>query len=93
VTNIAESKLAEMIGEWENQLPKEIHLAYLRFWFGENANVCTAETQARAHELVAKRAKCAPYIQSVICAFDDETMKNAWVRCAQKYATVSNAES
>ena len=41
------AKLAEMIGEWENQLPKEIHLAYLPVpGLVKLRMSCTAETQA-----------------------------------------------
>ena len=96
VTNIAESKLAEMIGEWENQLPKEIHLAYLPVpGLVKLRMSCTAETQERAHELVAKEEqKLRAIINPYICAFDDETMEErVGALLLKHHATVSTAES
>lgn len=96
VTNIAESKLAEMIGEWENQLPNEIHLAYLPVpGLVKLRMSCTAETQERAHELVAQEEqKLRAIINPYICAFDDETMEERVGALLLKYqATVSTAES
>lgn len=96
VTNIAESKLAEMISDWENQLPKQIHLAYLPVpGLVKLRMSCTAETQERAHELVAQEEqKLRAIINQYICAFDDETMEQrVGALLLKHHATVSTAES
>lgn len=96
VSNIAESKLAEMIADWEAQLPTQIHLAYLpQPGIVKLRMSCTAETEERAHTLVAiEEAKLSKVIKPYIWGYDDDTIEEVVGKLLLKYGeTVATAES
>ncbi|MCQ2959644.1 MAG: competence/damage-inducible protein A [Bacteroidales bacterium] len=96
VSEIAESKLAETISDWEAQLPEQIHLAYLPSpGIVKLRMSCVAENEAKAHELVEKEeAKLKNIIAPYIWGYDDDTIEEVVGKLLLKYnATVSTAES
>lgn len=96
VSNIAESKLAEIIADWEEQLPSQIHLAYLpQPGIVKLRMSCTAETEEIAHSLVAiEEEKLSAIIKPYIWGYDDDTIEEVVGNLLLKYGeTVATAES
>lgn len=96
VSNIAESKLAEIIADWEAQLPSQIHLAYLpQPGIVKLRMSCTAETEEIAHSLVAiEEEKLCKIIKPYIWGYDNDTIEEVVGKLLLKYGeTVSTAES
>lgn len=96
VTNIAEAKLAELIADWEAQLPPQIHLAYLpSLGMVKLRLTCTAANEQVAQELLSKNEQSLrTIINPYIWGFDNETIEEIVGRLLLKYGeTVATAES
>lgn len=96
VSNIAESKLAETIADWESQLPPQIHLAYLPApGIVKLRMSCVAENEEVARKLVAdEEQKLTQIIGEYIWGYDDETIEgNVGALLLQYGETVATAES
>lgn len=96
VSNIAESKLAEIIADWEAKLPPEIHLAYLPSpGIVKLRMTCTATDETTAKKIVAdEEQKLREIINPYIWGFDDDTIEgNVGALLLKFNETVSTAES
>lgn len=96
VSDIAESKLAETIADWEAQLPPQIHLAYLPSpGIVKLRMSCIAENETIAHKLVEnEEQKLRKIINPYIWGFDNDTIEEVVGKLLLKYnETVSTAES
>ncbi len=96
VSNIAESKLAEIIADWEAKLPPEIHLAYLPSpGIVKLRMTCTAADETTAKKIVAdEEQKLRKIINPYIWGFDNDTIEGNVGALLLKYnETVSTAES
>lgn len=93
---IPESQLAEMIQDWEKNLPKDIKLAYLPTkgtvklrltGEGENEELILAAIQKEIDSLL-------PLINKYVYGFDDEEIEQAIGRLlSERNCTISTAES
>lgn len=96
VSDITESKLAETIANWETQLPRQIHLAYLPSpGYVKLRMTCTANNELEAHSLVeTEEKKLREIIGPYIWGFDDDTIESVVGKILTKYGeTISTAES
>lgn len=96
VAGIAESKLAEIIADWEAALPAQIHLAYLpSFGIVKLRMTCKATDTLTAHTLIKEQEeKLLPLIAQYVWGYDDETIEDVVGNLLVQYGeTVSTAES
>jgi len=96
VAGIAESKLAEIIADWEAALPPQIHLAYLpSFGIVKLRMTCKATDTLTAHTLIKEQEeKLLPLIAQCVWGYDDETIEEVVGNLLVQYGeTVSTAES
>ncbi|MCQ2606283.1 MAG: competence/damage-inducible protein A [Bacteroidales bacterium] len=96
VAGIAESKLAEIIADWEAALPPQIHLAYLpSFGIVKLRMTCKATDTLTAHTLIKEQEeKLLPLIAQYVWGYDDETIEDVVGNLLVQYGeTVSTAES
>ncbi len=96
VAGIAESKLAEIIADWEAALPPQIHLAYLpSFGIVKLRMTCKATDTLTAHTLIKEQEeKLLPLIAQYVWGYDDETIEEVVGNLLVQYGeTVSTAES
>ena len=81
---IGESKLAELISEWENQLPEDIKLAYLPTMGAVKLRLTTSGEGDEAKRRVQNEIdKVLPLIDSYVYGFDDEEIEEALGRMLQ----------
>ncbi len=75
---IPESKLAEIIKEWEDNLPKHIKLAYLPTMGNVKLRLTTlGDDDARKKEVQSEIDKVLPLIDKYVYGFDDEEIQEA----------------
>ncbi|MEP1033429.1 competence/damage-inducible protein A [Ekhidna sp.] len=92
---IGESKLAEIIKDWENKLPEEIKLAYLPTLGAVKLRLTTdndsAQTKKQIQNLIDQ---VLPLIEKYVYGFDDEEVPEAIGRILrEKSQTLAIAES
>ena len=95
-TGISESKLAEIISSWENQLPHELKLAYLPSpGIVKLRLTCFENSIDIANKIIAKEEeKLTKIIKEYIFGYDDETFENIIGKLLlKKQASISTAES
>ncbi|MDR2937793.1 MAG: nicotinamide-nucleotide amidohydrolase family protein, partial [Prevotellaceae bacterium] len=96
-TNIAESKLAEVIAEWESALPQHLRLAYLPSFAGVKLRLsCYNADQIPALEadVAARIQQLQALIPQHIVGFDDDTLESVIGKLLKaKNATLATAES
>ncbi|WP_421762719.1 competence/damage-inducible protein A [Ekhidna sp.] len=92
---IGESKLAEIIADWENQLPDNIKLAYLPTMGSVKLRLTTEGDDETSKMLVqAQIDKVLPLIEKYVYGFDQEEIEDAIGRMLKnKGMTLSVAES
>ncbi len=92
---IGESKLAEMIKEWEQQLPLEIKLAYLPTMGAVKLRLTTTGDNASTKKSVqAEIDKVIPLIEKFVYGYENEEIEEAIGRMlSSKGMTLSVAES
>ncbi|MEO1256671.1 MAG: molybdopterin-binding protein, partial [Bacteroidota bacterium] len=75
---IGESKLAEIIKDWENQLPKDIKLAYLPSMGAVKLRLTTTGDSEHVKRKVQNEIdKILPVINSYVYGFDNEEIEEA----------------
>ena len=94
---IAESSLSKMIEEWEDNLPKDIHLAYLPnplTGVRLRLSIYGGEKEAEEARIEAELAKLRPILGASLYSFTDDTLENCIGSLLKKAGkTVSAAES
>lgn len=92
---IGESKLAEMIKDWENQLPKEIKLAYLPTMGAVKLRLTADGDSERIKMLIQEQIdQVLPTIEKYVYGFDDEEIPEAIGRILKERGqTLAIAES
>ncbi|WP_370087919.1 competence/damage-inducible protein A [Ekhidna sp.] len=92
---IGESKLAEIIKDWESQLPKTIKLAYLPTMGAVKLRLTTSGDNATTQKLVqAEIDKVIPLIEKFVYGYEDEEIEEAIGRMLKaKGMTLAVAES
>ncbi|MCQ2608415.1 MAG: competence/damage-inducible protein A [Bacteroidales bacterium] len=96
VADIAESKLAEIIADWESALPSQVHLAYLPAAGVVKLRLsCKAENEQLARAIIAEQEeKLMPQISQYVWGYDDETIEEVVGNLLlSQGATVATAES
>lgn len=94
---IAESSLSKMIEEWEDNLPEDIHLAYLPnplTGVRLRLSIYGGEKETEEARIEAELAKLRPILGASLYSFTDDTLENcigSLLKTAGK--TVSAAES
>ena len=94
---IAESSLSKMIEEWEDNLPEDIHLAYLPnplTGVRLRLSIYGGEKETEEARIEAELAKLRPILGASLYSFTDDTLENcigSILKTAGK--TVSAAES
>ena len=94
---IAESSLSKMIEEWEDNLPEDIHLAYLPnplTGVRLRLSIYGGEKETEEARIEAELAKLRPILGAALYSFTDDTLENcigSLLKTAGK--TVSAAES
>ncbi len=94
---IAESSLTKMIEEWEDNLPEDIHLAYLPnplTGVRLRLSIYGGEKETEEARIEAELAKLRPILGASLYSFTDDTLENcigSLLKTAGK--TVSAAES
>lgn len=92
---IAESKLAQLIAEWETDLPSTVKLAYLPTTGTVKLRLTIGDDSEEAKALVAAEVqKVLPLIEKYVYGFDDEELEEAMGRIlSAKGKTLAIAES
>ncbi|MEO9484408.1 MAG: competence/damage-inducible protein A [Ekhidna sp.] len=92
---IGESKLAELIKDWEDQLPNEIKLAYLPTMGAVKLRLTADSDTDLVKESIQKQIdEVLPIIEKYVYGFDDEEIPNAIGRILQERGqTLAIAES
>ena len=93
---IAESALSKKIEEWENALPKEIHLAYLpNAITGVRLRLSTYGASKTSKELIeAKIEELKGILGDIIYSEEDDTLENCIGKLLKQHGkTLSTAES
>lgn len=94
---IAESSLSKMIEEWEDNLPEDIHLAYLPnplTGVRLRLSIYGGEKETEEARIEAELAKLRPILGASLYSFTDDTLENcigSLLKTAGK--TISAAES
>lgn len=94
---IAESALAKMIGEWEDNLPADMHLAYLPnplTGVRLRLSIYGGHKEDEEARIEAELAKLRPILGSLLYSDQDDTLENCIGRMlSESGKTVSVAES
>ena len=94
---IAESSLSKMIEEWEDNLPEDIHLAYLPnplTGVRLRLSIYGGEKETEEARIEAELAKLRPILGASLYSFTDDTLENCIGSLLKKAGkTVSAAES
>ena len=94
---IAESSLSKMIEEWEDNLPEDIHLAYLPnplTGVRLRLSIYGGEKETEEARIEAELAKLRPILGASLYSFTDDTLENCIGRILKTAGkTVSAAES
>ena len=92
---IGESKLAEMIHDWENKLPKEIKLAYLPSMGAVKLRLTTDGDSEPIKKLIQEQIdQVLPIIEKYVYGFDDDEIPEAIGRILKERGqTLAIAES
>ena len=94
---IAESSLSKMIEEWEDNLPEDIHLAYLPnplTGVRLRLSIYGGEKETEEARIEAELAKLRPILGASLYSYTDDTLENCIGSLLKKAGkTVSAAES